>query len=283
MQFMILRRSDPQHNSGSRPPPEAVQAMQAFTRMLGEAGVLRGMHTLEPSSSGVRLHVSNGKAIEADDPAGAERELIAGFAVIDVPDRRDALGWMQRWAELDGAADIELELRETGCPGGCAEVKAIPAAGPGRPYVILLRSTPDLEDEVPVAQIMLDTLDVHNAAEAQKGVLIAADGLRSTHTSTRVKRTAGKLALLDGPFTEIKELIAGYWMIRATSLDDAIAWAARNPYPTGPEVDVEIRAVAEQSATAFTDELRDAEQRMRAQQLESGMRAQLAAGTPAWR
>jgi hypothetical protein len=88
-----------------------------------------------------------------------------------------------------------------------------------------------------------------------------------------------QFAVVDGPFTEIKEMIAGFWMIRVPTMDDAIAWAKRNPYPTGPDVDVEIRELYEASENidAFTPDLQAAEQRIRAEQLEAGMRAHFTA------
>ncbi len=81
---------------------------------------------------------------------------------------------------------------------------------------------------------------------------------------------------MDGPFTEIKEMIAGYWLIRVASMDEAIAWAVRNPYPTGPKVEVEIRELVEEGLTAA--QLK-ADQNMRASQLDMAMRAELAGRT----
>ena len=289
MRYMLLRRSDRGHEEGKQPPASALAALQAYTDSMQEAGVLRASESFLPSAHGVRLKLGDAAQL-MDGPFADPKEMIAGFAIIDVPGKEEALDWLRRWpAEDDGA---EIELREGGCPGGCAEVRAEPGIVPvGKRYAVLLRSSRDLEDETPVAQARLDTLDAHNAREAKAGVLLAADGLRTTARGARVKMAAGKLSVVDGPFTEIKELIAGYWLIRVASLDDAIAWAKRNPYPCGPEVEVEIREVAEQAVAgtaaqgdpAFTPALREAEQRMRAQQLESGMQAQLTARAPAWR
>ena len=116
-------------------------------------------------------------------------------------------------------------------------------------------------------------------------MLLGADGLRSSAHASRMQFRDGKPTVIDGPFTEIKELIAGYWLIRVASMAEAIEWAKRNPYPTGPDVEVEIRSMYELDDLdpAFTPELREAEDRMRHAQLESGMRDQLASGAPAWR
>lgn len=283
MRYMLLRRSSPANEAGTPLPPAAMAALGAYTEAMSEAGVLRACERLLPSRHGVRLKLDDGQSSVLDGPFAETKELIAGFAVIDVSTKQEALDWLQRWpAEDDGAV---IELREGGCPGGCAEVKAEPGATPqGKRFAVLLRSSEELEAEVPVSQAKLDALDVYNAIEAKKGVLLAADGLRTTALGARRKVSAARMALVDGPFTEIKEMIAGYWLIRAASMSDAIAWARRTPYPCGSLVELEIRELDEGTgAEAFTPELRAAEQLMRSQQLESGMRAQLSARTPAWR
>lgn len=286
MQFMIFRKADQDTEAGVLPGAELLQAMGEYNRQLADAGVMRGGEGLQPSAKGVRLHLSSSGATIVDGPFIDTRELIAGFSIIEVESMQEAIDWVSRWPRQDGGGNVELEIRESGCPGGCAEIGATAVADPqGKRFVVLLRSSADLESEVPVPRAKLDALDAHNAAEAKAGVLLAADGLRSSARGARVKVAGGALSVVDGPFTEIKEMIAGYWMIRVPSLQDAIEWARRNPYPTGPEVEVEIRQVYEMEdfGAGFTPELRDAEQRMRAQQLESGMRQQLAGAPGAWR
>ena len=262
MQFMILRRANQRSEAGRLPPAESS---------------LLFAH-LQPSASAVRLTLRDGEATITPGPFADPAEMIAGFAIIDVPTIADAVDWLKRWPATDSA--VELEIRESGCPGGCAEV--IPAAvddPQGKRFAILLRASRELEDEVPVAQAVLDTLDEHNAREARAGVLLAADGLRTSARGKRVKVAKDSFSVIDGPFTEIKEMIAGFWMIRVPAMADAIAWARRNPYPTGPDVDVEIRELFDTSGSIeqFTPDLQSAEQRMRAEQLEAGMRAHFTA------
>jgi hypothetical protein len=279
MQFMIFRKADQETEAGVLPGAGLWQAMEEHHQQLAEAGVMRGGARLQPSARGVRLRLSAGGATIVDGPFTDTSELIAGFSIIDAESLQEAIDLVSRWPRQDGGGNVELEIRESGCPGGCATVEATAAADPqGKRFVVLLRSSADLENEVPVPRARLDALDAHNAAEATAGVLLAGDGLRSSARGARVKMAGGTLSVVDGPFTEIKEMIAGYWMIRVPSLRDAIEWARRNPYPTGPEVEVEIRQVCEidDDDADFTPELREAEQRMRAGQLEAGMRQQLA-------
>ncbi len=262
MQFMILRRADLRSETGRLPDAEAD---------------LLFAH-LQPSDSAVRLTLRDGEASITRGPFADPAEMIAGFSVIDVPTITEAIDWARRWPASD--APVELEIRESGCPGGCAQVIPTDVADPqGKRFAILLRASRALEDEVPVAQAVLDALDVHNATEAKAGVLLAADGLRTSARGARVKVAKGGVSVIDGPFTEIKEMIAGFWLIRVASLDEAIVWAKRNPYPSGPQVDVEIRQLfdASTSIARFTPDLQAAEQRIRAEQLEAGLRAHFTA------
>jgi hypothetical protein len=262
MQFMILRRADRRSESGPLPPAEAD---------------LLFAH-LQPSTSAVRLTLHNGEGSITHGPFPDPAEMIAGFAVVDVPTLADAVDWLKRWPAADQEA--EFEIRESGCPGGCAEVVAAKVDDPqGRRFAILLRSSRALEDEAAVPQPILDRLDAHNAVEAKAGRLLAADGLRTSARGARVKVAKNSFSVIDGPFTEIKEMIAGFWMIRVPGLEDAIAWARRNPYPSGPDVEVEIRELfdATDELGRFTPDLQAAEQRIRAEQLEAGMRAHFTA------
>ena len=262
MQYFILRRSDPRAESGRLP---AAEDSQLFA-------------SLRPSKHAVRLSVRDGEATVTEGPF-PDQEMIAGFAIIDVPDKAAAVDWLRAWPAGDNA--VELEIRASGCPGGCAQV--IAAAVPGhehdKRFAVLLRSSADLEAETPVPQSKLDALDAHNAVEAKAGVLLAGDGLRGSAMGARVKVAKGSFSVVDGPFTEIKEMIAGFWLISVPSMQDAIAWAKRNPYPVGPHVEVEIRELFDPAATAdlFTPAQQAAEQRIRAEQLEAGMRAHLTA------
>jgi hypothetical protein len=262
MQFMILRRADRRSESGRLPAAEA-DLLYAH---------------LQPSANAVRLTLRGGEATVTRGPFPDPAEMIAGFAVIDVPGVADAVEWIRRWPASDDT--VELEIRESGCPGGCAEV--VPnelAAQQGQRFAILLRSDRALEDELPVPQAKLAALDAHNAREAQAGVLLAGDGLRGSARGARVKVARNTFSVIDGPFTEIKEMIAGFWLIRVPGMDEAIAWARRNPYPTGPDVEVEIRQLFDTSDNIdqFTPDLQAAEQRIRAEQLEAGMRAHFTA------
>ena len=104
-------------------------------------------------------------------------------------------------------------------------------------------------------------------------VLLAGSALGATRTATRVHFANASTSLAAGPFTDVKELVAAYWIIQAATLDAAIAWAGGCPYPQAGDVTVELREVCERrEQREFTPEMRAAEERLRAQLLEGLLR-----------
>jgi len=276
MQFMVMRRADEATEEGRLPAPAVFEDMGQFHEKLAEAGGVGLALGLRPTSRAVRLKLWPGGESLTDGPFAEAKELIAGFTVFEADSKEHAIALLKEWPARDAEATGEavLELRETGCPGGCAQVPPA-AAGEDARYLILLRSDEGTEaDRIP-PQAMLDALNAFNAEQAAQGRLLAGDGLKASSRGARVKKLAGgEASVIDGPFAEAKELIAGFWMIRAGSMADAVAWARTLPYPTGPCVEVEIR---EAMTMADLQPAIDAAQRqldasLRAEQLDAALR-----------
>jgi len=104
-----------------------------------------------------------------------------------------------------------------------------------------------------------------NEQLVQAGILLAGDGLHPSSRGARVHFSGEKRTVLDGPFAEAKELIAGYWIIEVKSLDEAIEWVRRVPNPTGVESEIEIRQVFEAEDFDMSDELLEQNRRLREQ------------------
>jgi hypothetical protein len=134
-------------------------------------------------------------------------------------------------------------------------------------FMVIVKSNDEIEGGALPDERMLTEMGRYNEELVKAGVMLAGDGLQPSSKSARVVFGGGATRVVDGPFTETKELIAGYWIWECRSLDDAIAWAKRCPNPTGEDSVLEIRPVlsADDFGDAFTPELREAEERLRAQ------------------
>ena len=137
-------------------------------------------------------------------------------------------------------------------------------------FMILVKADKNSEAGVLPSKELLAAMGKFNEEMAQAGVLLAAEGLHATSKGARIKFSGAKRAVLDGPFAESKELIAGYWLWQVKSMAEAIEWARRCPNPTGDEAELEIRPLFEASdfGAEFTPELREQEERLRAQAAE---------------
>jgi hypothetical protein len=134
-------------------------------------------------------------------------------------------------------------------------------------FMILVKATKDSEAGVMPREELLTEMGKYNEELAKAGVLLAGEGLHPSSKGARVKFSGDKRTVVDGPFTETKELIAGFWLIQVKSKEEAIEWVKRVPNPTGEEGEIEIRQVfeAEDFGPELTPELREQEERIRAQ------------------
>jgi hypothetical protein len=135
-------------------------------------------------------------------------------------------------------------------------------------FMILLKADKNTEAGVLPSEEMLTAMGKYNEELVKAGVMLAGEGLQSSSKGARVKFSGKKRTVVDGPFTETKELIAGFWIFQVKSKEEAIEWVKRCPSPLGEgEAEIEIRQVfeAEDFGAEFTPELREQEERLRAQ------------------
>ena len=136
-------------------------------------------------------------------------------------------------------------------------------------FMILLKADKTTEAGVLPDEKLLTEMGKYNEELAKAGVLLAAEGLQPSSKGARVRFSGDKRTVIDGPFAETKELIAGFWLWRVKSKAEAIEWVKRcpNPFPFKGESEIEIRQVfeAEDFGAEFTPELREREERLRAQ------------------
>lgn len=132
--------------------------------------------------------------------------------------------------------------------------------------MVLIKANQDTEAGALPSERLLTEMGAYNEELVKAGVMLAGEGLHPSSKGKRVKFSKGKKTVIDGPFTETKELIAGFWLWRVNSMEEAVEWAKRIPNPDGTESEVEIRPVfeAEDFGDEFTPELREQEERLRA-------------------
>ena len=133
--------------------------------------------------------------------------------------------------------------------------------------MVLIKANEDSEAGVMPSEQLLTEMMQFNEELVKAGVMLAGEGLRPSSQGARVRFSGDKRTVVDGPFAETKELIAGFWLWQVRSMDEAIEWVKRCPNPTGVEAEVEIRPVGEMSdfGDAFTPELREQEERLRSE------------------
>jgi hypothetical protein len=138
-------------------------------------------------------------------------------------------------------------------------------------FMVIVKANKSSEaGELPDEKLLRD-MGNYNEELAKAGVLLAAEGLQPSSKGARVRFSGTKRTVIDGPFSETKELIAGFWLIQVKSKEEAIEWVKRSPNPfPGAESEIEIRQVfeADDFGAEFTPELREQEERLRAQAAE---------------
>lgn len=134
-------------------------------------------------------------------------------------------------------------------------------------FMILIKASRDSEAGVLPSQQLLAEMGKFNEELVRAGIMQAGEGLQPSAKGARVRFSGSKRTVIDGPFAETKELVAGFWIWKCASLQEAIDWVKRCPNPMPGEAEVEIRQVfdAEDFGEAFTPELRGQEERLRAQ------------------
>jgi hypothetical protein len=134
-------------------------------------------------------------------------------------------------------------------------------------FMLLLKADKNTEAGVLPSTELLAAMGKYNEELVKAGVMLAGEGLQPSSKGARVKFSGKKRTVIDGPFAETKELIAGFWLIQVKSKAEAIEWVKRCPNPLEGEAEIEIRQVFEAAdfGEAFTPELREQEERLAAQ------------------
>jgi hypothetical protein len=141
--------------------------------------------------------------------------------------------------------------------------------------MVIVKATKSSEAGIMPSEQLLADMGNYNEQLVKAGIMLAGEGLHPTSKGARVRFSGKDRAVIDGPFAETKEVIAGYWLWQVKSMQDAIEWVKRCPNPHEEECEIEIRQVfdADDFGEAFTPELRAQEERLRAEMANKAPKA----------
>lgn len=133
--------------------------------------------------------------------------------------------------------------------------------------MVMVKATKESEAGIMPSNELLAAMGKYNEELVKAGVMLAGEGLHPSAKGKRVRFSGAKRTVIDGPFTETKELVAGFWLWQVKSMEEAVEWLKRCPNPMPGESDIEVRPVfeAEDFGAEFTPELRAQEERLRAE------------------
>jgi hypothetical protein len=133
--------------------------------------------------------------------------------------------------------------------------------------MVIVKASKETEAGVLPSEQLLAEMGKYNEELVKAGIMQAGEGLHPSVKGKRVRFSGDRRTVVDGPFSETKELIAGYWLWKVKSIDEAVEWVKKCPNPTGEESEIEIRPIfeAEDFGPALTPELREQDERLRAQ------------------
>ena len=129
--------------------------------------------------------------------------------------------------------------------------------------IVLVKANKDSEAGIMPTEKILTEMGKFNEELVKAGVMLAGEGLHPSSKAKRIKFSGGKQTITDGPFTETKELVAGFWLWQVRSMEEAVEWVKRSPFDGGAEVEIRPVFEAEDFGAEFTPELREQEERLR--------------------
>jgi hypothetical protein len=237
MRAMIMHRTSAHWEAGGLPGKELIERVGGLVGELASAGVLLGAEGLRPSSEGVRLRFSGGERQVQRGPYAGDNELPAGFTIVAVASLDDAIELASRQADILG--DVELDIRPVTEPWDIG-LAPRPEPPPPRRYMILRKATAAFEAGQALSTTQRAALSA--LTEGARGVHRATVELTPSRRGRRYKNSRDGVRVVDGPFTESKELVGGYILVTSPSLEEASRLALRYVEVVGAE-EADLREV----------------------------------------
>ncbi|MGE3888198.1 MAG: YciI family protein [Vicinamibacterales bacterium] len=224
MRFIIMHKTTAHWEAGAIPTPELVARVGTLLGELAKAGALQSGEGLRPSSEGVRLTFSGGRRTITEGPFTGRHELPASFSILRVGSLDEAIEWATRAATVLG--DVEMDIRPV-TEAWDIGMAPRPAQLATRRFMVLRKATAASEAGAPLSPGQQAEMDRLVSDPARAGVHLVTEKMRPSARGRRYKNSRDGLSVMDGPFTESKEMIGGYVIVSLPSLDEADKWARR--------------------------------------------------------
>jgi hypothetical protein len=239
MRFMVMHKMTEEMEKGLPPAPGIFEGVGKLIAEGANGAVFVSGAGLKPSSQRVHIAYKNGKRTITDGPFTDPKDLPAGFALMSVRSRDEAISWCDKFAALIG--DVELYM---GPVVELWDLGVVPKPeNPPLRFLSMHQMDERAENETPPDPALMAKMGALIEEMTKAGVLEATGGLASTKKGARIRYQSGKPRVIDGPFTESKELVAGYAILDLPSKAAAIEWALRFGHVTQVN-EVDIREIA---------------------------------------
>jgi len=271
MRFMMLVKSNAQAEKGTFPDEKLLAEMAHYNDQMAKAGVLLAAEGLQPTARGARVRLSGREGSAIDGPFADPQRVVAGYWVIQVRSKEEAIDWakrvpdMQREIELRQVYELsDFPVREAEQTGGWRDQEQkqreewekappqndAPARKPGtRRFALLLKADKRSEAGVLPTEKELAESGALFEELAKTGTMLAGEGLKPSALGARIKSSGGKRLVIDGPFAEAKELIAGFTLVQTKSKDEAVdcakRWLELHVALGADEAEIEVRELFE--------------------------------------
>jgi hypothetical protein len=259
MRILMIVKANKDSEAGIMPDEKILSDMGRFNEKLVQANALLAAEGLRSSKEGVRVHYSTGKFTVTDGPFAETKELVAGFWLVNVKSLEEGIEWARRAPFQEGEVELRplFELSEfpvdpSEKPDGWRqkeeEMRAQPP--PRRPgtkrYMGLLKADQATEAGVMPDEKLLAAMGAFFEEGVKAGVILSGEGLQPSSKGARVRYSGSKRTVIDGPFAETKELVAGYALLQFASKAEALEWTKRfvqvdAPGRLGGESECELR------------------------------------------
>ena len=251
MRFIWMHKADKDVDADVPPTPELIARMGNLMEEMTKTGVLIAGEGLQPSSMSVRLKFSRGERTVTPGPLAGSNELLAGFAIVRMKSMEAAIEWASRLAKVAGDAVVDIgQVKEPWDLGLCPR-----PPGQATRFMIMYKADEKSEAGIPPTPEVMKFMNELSREVATTDAALVSQWLQPSSKGARLRFSGGKSRVIDGPFTESKELIGGYCIVQVKSREDAFEWAVRfaqvlGSSRMGSNVEVDILPLYEMSNQA---------------------------------